>query len=224
MTFTFQDLYIEPLVGLMRSPEWILGRMEIDDKSYLTFLGKSLNVDRVWAGKKKFYFDLGSADYPSSLGWIRRFYPVFFDHIYSWDNGHQIEIPSAESLEREMGSLEKAQRYIRSINHTVKAVGFADNEFTIDVGAIIRRVTRPEDFVVVKMDIEGMEWDTIPHFVRTGVFDHIDEFFVEIHFSHPDMVNYGWNGFLEHPSWTLEAAKKMIQDLRDKGIYAHYWP
>lgn len=49
--------------------------------------------------------------------------------------------------------------------------------------------------MVVKMDIEGAEWDVMPGLEKTGAHELIDEMFVEIHFKHPLMSQYGWDAF-----------------------------
>ena len=51
----------------------------------------------------------------------------------------------------------------------------------IDIADWLRRTVRPDDFVVVKMDIEGAEYDVVPHLLREKVADLIDELFLEIH-------------------------------------------
>ncbi|CAG8955091.1 hypothetical protein HYFRA_00007106 [Hymenoscyphus fraxineus] len=46
--------------------------------------------------------------------------------------------------------------------------------------------TLPRDFVVVKMDIEGSEYELIPHFAEMGVWKVIDYLLVEWHTGLPD--------------------------------------
>jgi FkbM family methyltransferase len=52
----------------------------------------------------------------------------------------------------------------------------------VDVGALIRRVTCPEDYVVVKMDIEGAEYAVIESWcTRPAIWRHIDLLYMEVH-------------------------------------------
>ena len=39
----------------------------------------------------------------------------------------------------------------------------------------------PQDFVIVKMDIEKAEYDIVPHMAQMGVWSVIDYFYVEMH-------------------------------------------
>ena len=41
--------------------------------------------------------------------------------------------------------------------------------------------TLPRDFVVVKMDVEGAEYELIPHMVEMGVWTVVDHLFIEWH-------------------------------------------
>ncbi len=51
----------------------------------------------------------------------------------------------------------------------------------IDVVNWIKEIIDPDDYVVVKMDIEGAEYDVIPKLIRTGAISLIDELYVELH-------------------------------------------
>ncbi len=51
----------------------------------------------------------------------------------------------------------------------------------LDISALFRGLRiRPEDFVFVKMDIEGLEYDIVRKMVVTGMLDHlVDKIAVE---------------------------------------------
>lgn len=51
----------------------------------------------------------------------------------------------------------------------------------IDLDAFIRDNTIPSDYVVLKLDIEGAEYDVLEKLMRTGVVNRIDELFAEFH-------------------------------------------
>ncbi|KAJ3062544.1 hypothetical protein HDU98_001570 [Podochytrium sp. JEL0797] len=51
----------------------------------------------------------------------------------------------------------------------------------VDIGRFIMMNFVPSDFVVVKMDIEGAEYDIIPHLLETGAYVNIDYMYVEYH-------------------------------------------
>jgi len=61
----------------------------------------------------------------------------------------------------------------------------------------------------------------IPSLIAQGIFPSlVDEFMVEIHFHHPKMAEFGWNGFPH----SLEEARALMMQLREIGVHAHYWP
>jgi FkbM family methyltransferase len=51
----------------------------------------------------------------------------------------------------------------------------------IDLSEFVMNNFQPEDRIVVKMDIEGSEYDTLERMIETGVIKYIDEIFVEWH-------------------------------------------
>ena len=57
-------------------------------------------------------------------------------------------------------------------NYTLRAINFF--EYSL-------RHIDPGDFVVIKMDIEGAEYDVILNMLTKGVFNLIEEFFLEGH-------------------------------------------
>ena len=52
---------------------------------------------------------------------------------------------------------------------------------SLDFALWLSTHVKPQDFVVVKMDIESMEFELLPHLIRRGVAPLIDELFVECH-------------------------------------------
>jgi len=85
---------------------------------------------------------------------------------------------------------------------------------------------QPADAVVVKMDVEGYEFDIVQTLLGDGTHALIDEIMLEVHYGHPYMrQTYNW---CRTPQfwcfYTLENATSMYQSLRDAGVYAHHWP
>lgn len=85
---------------------------------------------------------------------------------------------------------------------------------------------QPADAVVVKMDVEGYEFDIVQTLLADGTHALIDEIMLEVHYGHPYMMQtYNW---CRTPQfwcfYTLENATRMYQSLRDAGVYAHHWP
>ena len=85
---------------------------------------------------------------------------------------------------------------------------------------------QPADAVVVKMDVEGYEFDIVQTLLVDGTHALIDEIMLEVHYGHPYMrQTYNW---CRTPQfwcfYTVENATSMYQSLRDAGVYAHHWP
>ena len=77
---------------------------------------------------------------------------------------------------------------------------------------------RPEDFVVVKMDVEGAEYELVPYLLRTGVLDLVDEFFVEVHTEINTCCRPPHNAGRK-----FEDAMRLVARLRAASVYAHPW-
>ncbi|ELR15750.1 uncharacterized protein ACA1_379320 [Acanthamoeba castellanii str. Neff] len=172
---------------------------------------------------RRVYLDLGTKKFDSSVGWFQREYPVEFSQIYSWEMVPDLFVkPSVNFAAAEMNlTLGEAERWLNSITHfTAKVTAQADQSES-DVVHFLQTHVRPEDFVVMKMDIEGEEWNIIPRLEATGAMHLIDEFFVEVHFHHPMMQPHSWGKF----SHTLEETTEMVQRLRSReDLFFHYWP
>lgn len=52
---------------------------------------------------------------------------------------------------------------------------------SIDFGAWLRRNFTQEDFLLVKLDIEGAEYEVLEQMLRDGSVDLVDEFLIEFH-------------------------------------------
>lgn len=51
-----------------------------------------------------------------------------------------------------------------------------------DFAEFLQRIAEPEDHVVVKMDIEGMEWDVLRTLFQRGLACLIDDLWLEYHY------------------------------------------
>ena len=66
--------------------------------------------------------------------------------------------------------------------------------------------TMPRDFVVVKMDIEGAEYEVIPHMAEMSIWTVVDHLLVE------------WHGLPERVPLSHEMAKAAAEKLEKEGI------
>jgi len=102
----------------------------------------------------------------------------------------------------------------------------------VDIADFLKRRVVKEDYVVMKMDVEGAESKLIPHLLASGVAELIDEFFAELHAPPaPSSVMFGkeevQNGtWLRKPlasGYTEETVLELVRSLRSAGVYAHQW-
>ncbi|KAL3498923.1 hypothetical protein ACH5RR_041655 [Cinchona calisaya] len=154
--------------------------------------------------KRYIYIDLGARTYDSTIGnWFKKLYPKQNKgfEIYAIEadkNFHEeykkkkdvILLPYAAWIRNQtlvFGTRNKRREYTGKVQsdkseimqdykgeqNVVQAFDFAD--------WLIRSFSK-QDFVVLKMDVEGTEMDLIPRLVETGAICLIDELFVECHY------------------------------------------
>lgn len=51
----------------------------------------------------------------------------------------------------------------------------------VDIHDFIISNFNAKDYIIMKLDVEGAEYDVIPHMLRNGTFDYLDEFYIEWH-------------------------------------------
>ena len=69
------------------------------------------------------------------------------------------------------------------------------------------------DFCVLKMDVEGAEFQLVPHLIATGAHRLIDEFFLESKANTTALAE----------GRTAEDALQLLQNMRNAGVFAHQW-
>lgn len=87
---------------------------------------------------------------------------------------------------------------------------------------LLQASASPEDFVVVKIDIDlPIVENVIVRALaeRQDLADLVDELFVEIHY-YFDGLNFGWKG---KPMGDVDDALKVMRQLRERGVRAHFW-
>eukprot|EP01062_Namystynia_karyoxenos_P049717 TRINITY_DN38185_c0_g1_i1.p1 TRINITY_DN38185_c0_g1~~TRINITY_DN38185_c0_g1_i1.p1 ORF type:complete len:392 (+),score=112.92 TRINITY_DN38185_c0_g1_i1:81-1256(+) len=77
----------------------------------------------------------------------------------------------------------------------------------------LRANVRVEDFVVLKVDIEGSEHALIPHLIRQGAAGLIDEAYMECHCE--ETWNFG--------PWRWPECYHLLMSLMEAGVYTHEW-
>lgn len=214
---SIQEIKIEEITPYLRSPKWYNSNgnaMYIEDRSYLNLLANHYVPS---SAPRKIYLDLGAAGFDSSVGWFYNHYPLTFDEVYAFEAKPNVfQIPPRQQIGGQLYD---------SIHFYQVTVGTQDNKAknVLDFAKWMQETLKPsvEDFVVLKMDVEGAEWGILEHMEQTGVAQVIDELFVEIHYQHPNMSLYGWDAYVGH---TQEDAFALLSHWRELGVYAHYWP
>jgi hypothetical protein len=85
----------------------------------------------------------------------------------------------------------------------------------IDFIEFLQRRVASSDFVVIKMDVEGEEWNLLPRLLQTGTAPLIDELFVECHHREtPSLpgLRHSWNDCLS-----------LFRNLSAAGVWMHEW-
>ena len=84
-----------------------------------------------------------------------------------------------------------------------------------DIVSILHEEVTPTDFVVMRMDINGLEWVLLPHIIRGQALGLIDELMLVCHNVE---VSVEWN-----TKTTPRECQVLIHTLRDAGVYVHEW-
>ncbi|PWA37023.1 Methyltransferase FkbM [Artemisia annua] len=188
------------------------------------------------------YIDVGAKSYGSSIGsWFKKTYPkqnkkfeIFaiegnqkFHEEYksrkkvtllpyeAWVRNESLffEInrdpsPKNEEKGKGMGRVQSAQTSTTFVNAMNKIQGF-------DFAAWVKSSFTEKDFVVVKMDVEGAEFDLIKKMVETGAVCLVDEMFVECHYNR-------WKRSMKYQK-RYKDCLELFSSLRDTGIFVHQW-
>ena len=217
---------IEPLTSFLRHPLAICIPGEADlifDKSFLLIpFAEEIGAKQSY----KWLFDAGASTYDTGLGgasqsWFVNTYRsrgYEFDRIIGWE-------AAPTEPERQWSTVPadvKRKTSWYNIPATTE-VGGADNPLTF-----IKELTRPEDYVVFKLDIDAPDVEV--SLVKQILSDPelwalIDDFFFEHHVAGSPMQFRGW-GDLSKATTTLgdiEDSYDIFTFLREKGIRAHSW-
>eukprot|EP01062_Namystynia_karyoxenos_P050480 TRINITY_DN3927_c2_g1_i1.p2 TRINITY_DN3927_c2_g1~~TRINITY_DN3927_c2_g1_i1.p2 ORF type:complete len:505 (+),score=131.37 TRINITY_DN3927_c2_g1_i1:99-1613(+) len=101
---------------------------------------------------------------------------------------------------------------------------------SVDSAAWLRAQLKPEDWVVLKVDVEGFEYELLGHLHAAGVLQHlVDELFVELHDQQMHSHLQAQSAVLftvkdrqwRCPNATCNAAYLLA--LREAGVAAHDW-
>lgn len=81
----------------------------------------------------------------------------------------------------------------------------------IDIVEFIKLNFKKSDYIILKLDVEGAEYDIIPHLLNNNMFtDYIDKLYIEFH-----------QKKLRHI--TAEYHNELVAKLKECDIYPKYW-
>uniref|UniRef100_A0A6N2KJE7 DUF7870 domain-containing protein n=1 Tax=Salix viminalis TaxID=40686 RepID=A0A6N2KJE7_SALVM len=130
------------------------------------------------------YVDVGARSYGSSIGsWFKKQYPKQ-NRTFDVNETLRFEInhdpgKKVKDKERGMGRIQP----VKSDSSSGSVNGEVDEIEGFDFAEWLKSTVTEKDFVVMKMDVEGTEFDLIPRLLETGAICLIDEIFLECHYS-----------------------------------------
>ncbi|CAM8977013.1 unnamed protein product [Rhodiola kirilowii] len=232
----------EPLIEEEPLKPWITLKRNIMNVKYLPTMA-DINFKQRYV-----YVDVGARSYGSSIGsWFRKQYPKqnksFDIYAIEADKAFHEEykakknvklLPYAawvknESLffeinrdpgkekevqERGMGRIQPVTKSNSSSSDVNKIQGF-------DFANWLKNTVSERDFVVMKMDVEGTEFDLIPRLFKTGAICLVDEFFLECHYNRWQKCCPGERS----PKYqkTYQQCLDLFTSLRKSGVLVHQW-
>ncbi|KAI3450270.1 hypothetical protein Pfo_006935 [Paulownia fortunei] len=232
----------EPLIKEEPLKPWITLKRNIKNVKYLSTM-----VD-INFKNRYIYVDVGARSYGSSIGsWFKKQYPkqdkpfeiyaveadsAFYNEYEmkkgvtllpyaAWVRNETLffEIsrgPSRKNEEkgRGMGRIQAVQSSSNFMGDLNKIQGF-------DFALWLKRTVVERDYVVVKMDVEGTEFQLIPRLIETGAICLIDEIFLECHYNRWQRCCPGKRS----PKYqkTYAQCLELFFSLRKSGVLVHQW-
>ncbi|GJV27716.1 putative methyltransferase FkbM, methyltransferase type protein 11 [Tanacetum coccineum] len=232
----------EPLIMKEPLKPWIALKRNIENVKYLSSM-----VD-ISFKRRYVYVDVGSRSYGSSIvSWFKKQYPkqnkTF--HVYAveadkhfhdqykgkkgvtllpyaaWVKNESLvfeinQTPGDENVEkgRGMGRIQPVESGGGIVNSVDEIQGF-------DFAEWLKDTVTEQDFVVMKMDVEGTEFDLIPRLIETGAICLVDEVFLECHYNRWQKCCPG----VRSPKYqkTYGQCMDLFKQLRQLGVLVHQW-
>ncbi|KAH1060760.1 hypothetical protein GYH30_004290 [Glycine max] len=85
----------------------------------------------------------------------------------------------------------------------------------------LKKTVSKNDFVVMKMDVEGTEFDLIPRLIKTGAICLIDDIFLECHYNRWQRCCPGQRSAKYEK--TYDPCLQLFKSLRQSGVLVHQW-
>jgi FkbM family methyltransferase len=233
----------EPLITEEPLKPWITLKRNIKKIMYLPSMADISFKNRY------VYIDVGARSYGSSIGsWFRKQYPkqnrTFEVYAIEADKAFHEEyrmkkkvslLPYAAWVRNETllfevnhdpgkSDVDDKGRGMGRIRHLSGGGGNGSevNEIVgFDFAEWLKNTVSEKDFVVMKMDVEGTEFDLIPRLFETGAICLIDEIFLECHYNRWQRCCPGERS----PKYekTYDQCLELFASLRQSGVLVHQW-
>ncbi|XP_022881853.1 uncharacterized protein LOC111398920 [Olea europaea var. sylvestris] len=235
----------EPLIEEEPKKPWITLKKNIKNIKYLPSM-----VD-ISFKQRYVYVDVGARSYGSSIvSWFKKQYPKqnktfeiyaieadkTFHDDYKYKKGVTLfpyaawvrnetlffeinnQDPSHKNVKRGrgMGRIQPVQSSGGS-----SSFGYVDKIQGFDFAEWLKNSVSERDYVVMKMDVEGTEFDLIPRLFETGAICLIDEMFLECHYNRWQKCCPGERAAKYQR--TYGQCVDLFTSLRDSGVLVHQW-
>ncbi|KAJ9543510.1 hypothetical protein OSB04_023217 [Centaurea solstitialis] len=217
----------EPLIESEPLKPWITLKRNIENVKYLPSMA-DINFKERYV-----YVDVGARSYGSSIvSWFKKQYPkqnkTFDIYAIEADTHFHEQYKSKKGVTLlPYAAWVKNESLVFEINQTrpVKSgggiVGSVDVIQGFDFANWLKSTVTEKDFVVMKMDVEGTEFDLIPRLIETGAICLIDEVFLECHYNRWQKCCPG----VRSPKYqkTYGQCLDLFKSLRQRGVLVHQW-
>jgi FkbM family methyltransferase len=138
------------------------------------------------------------------------------DFFISYDDGgSSIFKDVAESTGATMRKMQAGKRgIVNQSSEDFKRYSGSEKIFysvdSVDFSLLVQRLSRPDDYIVIKMDIEGAEYKVLRKMLADGIFRLIDEIYIEFH-----------ERFVLDES--PEANRALMEAIEKQGAIAYEW-
>ncbi|XVE97160.1 hypothetical protein REPUB_Repub02eG0287300 [Reevesia pubescens] len=127
----------------------------------------------------------------------------------------QEEVKEVTDKGRGMGRIQPLKSSRAELNSEVDEIqGF-------DFAEWLKNTVTEKDFVMMKMDVEGTEFDLIPRLFETGAICLIDEVFLECHYNRWQRCCPGQRSTKYGKNYSQ--CLKLFTSLRENGVLVHQW-
>jgi hypothetical protein len=217
---------IEPIMGILRHPAALCMSSPKDStndlmrKDWLILPNAEYFLDVARKPSKVIFYDLGASTYKTGVGGSSQewFVDEFskrnmeFDDVFAWEATKHDDAEIFKDMPPSM--LHKVRYYNVPVELDPKAL---HNPIRL-----LKASARPEDYVVIKLDIDTswLEVGLIKQLLGDpDAFRLVDELFFEHHTLGNPMVHF-WRGSAQQD---ITDSYSLFTELRTKGIRAHSW-